>query len=79
MKQIILSNVDIYPAIAEEAFVDMEKGLAKGRKPRSEGDGWILTFAPSRQSFKSVLVYITFAAFFWPTIGAEIGNIPLKP
>lgn len=64
MEQIILSNVKIYAAIAEEAFEDMEKRLAEGRKPRSDGKGWVLSFDPSRKSFKSALVYITFSAFW---------------
>ncbi len=69
MNEMILSNVDIYAAIAEEAFADMEEGLAEGRKKKSEGDGWVLSFDPSHKSFKSALVYITITAFwiFCPT------------
>lgn len=68
MAQIILSNVKVYAAIAEEAFVDMEKRLAEGRKPRSDGNGWILSFDPSQKSFKSALVYITFSALWLEAI-----------
>lgn len=64
MAQIILSNVNVYAAIAEEAFVDMEKRLAEGRKHRSDGEGWVLSFDPSQKSFKSALVYITFSAIW---------------
>lgn len=68
MAQIILSNVNVYATIAEEAFVDMEKRLAEGRKARSDGEGWILSFDPSQKSFKSALVYITFSALWLEAI-----------
>lgn len=68
MTQIILSNANVYAAIAEEAFVDMKKRLAEGRKPRSDGDGWILSSDPSQTSFKSALVYITFSALWLEAI-----------
>jgi len=68
MTQIITSNVDVYAAIAEEAFVDMEKRLAEGRKPRADGKGYIVKFDPSQKSFKSALVYITFSALWLEAI-----------
>ena len=68
MTQFIASNVDVYAAIAEDAFVDMEKRLAEGRKPRSDGEGWILSFDPSQESFKSALVCITFSALWLEAI-----------
>ncbi len=64
MTQIIMSNVDVYAAIADEAFVDMEKQLIEGREPRSDGKGWILSFDPSQKGFKSALVCITFSALW---------------
>ena len=55
MTEIILSNVNVYAAIAEEAFAEMEKRLEEGRKPRSDGEGWVLSFDPSQKSFKNAL------------------------
>ena len=68
MEPIILTNVNVYAAIAEEAFVDMEKRLAEGRKQRSDGEGWIISFDPSQKSFKSALVYIIFSALWLEAI-----------
>lgn len=68
MTQVIISNVDVYAAIAEDAFVDMEKRFAEGRKLRSDGEGWIISFDPSQNSFKSALVYITFSALWLEAI-----------
>lgn len=64
MTKTVLSNIDVYASIAEEAFVDMEQRLAEGRKPRSDGEGWVLSFDPTQKSFKSALVYITFSALW---------------
>lgn len=64
MTELILSNVNVYAAIAEEAFVEMEKRLKEGRKPRSDGKGRTISFDPSQKSFKNALIYITFSALW---------------
>lgn len=68
MAEIIISNVSVYAAIADEAFVDMEKRLEESRKLRSEGEGWIVSFDPSQKSFKSALIYIVFSALWLEAI-----------
>lgn len=68
MTHIIHSNVNIYAAIAEEAFADMEERLANECRPGTDGNGWIRTFDPSQRSFKSALVYITFSAMWLESI-----------
>ena len=68
MTEIILSNVNVYAAIAEEAFAETEKRLEEGRKPRSDGEGWVLSFDPSQKSFKNALIYITFSALWLEAI-----------
>lgn len=64
MTQIFPSNVDVYAAIAEEAFAEMEKRLTEGRKLRADGKGYINKFDPSQKSFKSALISITFSALW---------------
>lgn len=68
MTQIVLSNVDVYAAIAEEAFADMERRAAEDRRPKANGKGWIISFDPTQKSFKSALVYITFSALWLEAI-----------
>lgn len=68
MTQNVPSNVDVYAAIAEEAFADMERRTAEGRKPKADGKGWVISFDPTQKSFKSALVYITFSALWLEAI-----------
>jgi len=65
---IVPSNVNVYAAIAEEAFADMEKRLTEGRKPKADGKGWVISFDPNQKSFKSSLIYITFSALWLEAI-----------
>jgi hypothetical protein len=61
----MLTNVDVYFAIAEEAQAESDRleKLARRPNPDSEG-GFIITRDPERKSFKNSLVAIAFASMF---------------
>lgn len=68
MREIVVSNFQIYSDIAEDAFLQMQEQSSKGRKPRLDGEGWINTLDLDQKSFKSALVYIAFAGMWLEAI-----------
>ncbi|PIL12451.1 hypothetical protein P775_28530 [Puniceibacterium antarcticum] len=60
----IITNVDIYQQIAEEAFESMEEAFKAIRRRRPDGGGWIFALDPTNRSFKFALVYIAFSGMW---------------
>jgi len=58
----VLSNFDVYFAIAEEALRKSKELGEAHRAPKPDGTpGYILRFDPERQSFKQALISIVFS------------------
>jgi hypothetical protein len=61
----MISNLDVYLAIAEEALAESERLEKLARRPQPDGEpGFIVTYDPERKSFKNSLVAIVFAGMF---------------
>jgi|SRR5882724_166658 len=61
----MLSNANIYRAIAEEAHASMRATLANVVKPKPDGaPGYILRSEPDRRSFKDAMVTVVFAGIY---------------
>jgi hypothetical protein len=61
----LLTNLDVYLAIAEEALVECERLEKESRTPKPDGEpGFIVKYDPERKSFKNGLIAITFAGIF---------------
>lgn len=68
MREPVVNNLRIFSDIAEDAFRQMEEHQDKGRRPRPDGKGWIITLDPAQTSFKSALVYIAFSGVWLEAI-----------
>lgn len=61
----IISNIDIYWSIADEAHRAMHTDLEASRSPKPNGEsGYIIRWDPNRRSFKNAMVAIAFAGMF---------------
>ena len=61
----IITNIDVYWSIAEEAHGAMEAGLAESMTPKPNGEpGYIIRWDPNRRSFKNAMVAIAFAGMY---------------
>jgi hypothetical protein len=56
----MITNVDVYFAIAEEAEAEAERLENLARRPNPDG-GFIITYDPERKSFKKSLIAVIFA------------------
>jgi len=62
---ISVTNVEIYKAIADEAYQEMVQLMEAGRRPKLDGSaGWIITYDSSHASFKKAMVSIVFAGMW---------------
>ena len=58
----VISNIDIYWAIAEQAHADMQALLLEHRTPKTNGEpGFIIRIDPERRSFKQAMIAIVFS------------------
>jgi len=65
MDNIIITNIEIYKAIADEAYKKMTHFIESGRRPKSDGStGWIITYDPNQNSFKQSMISIVFAGMW---------------
>jgi hypothetical protein len=65
----MISNRDVYLAIAEEAHAEMTRFFDASRKPKPDGSpGYIVTLDPSRGSFKQALICIAFAGMYFEAL-----------
>lgn len=61
----VLSNIDVYWSIAEEAHTNMQAAWVEHTTPRPEGQpGLIIRWDPDRRSFKSAMIVIAFCGMF---------------
>ncbi len=61
----MITNVDVYFAIAKEALAESERLEKLARRPKPDGEpGVIVTYDPEQKSFKHSLVAIVFAGMY---------------
>lgn len=61
----VLSNIEVYWSIAEEAHANMQAAWAEHTTPKQDGQpGLIIRWDPKRRSFKSAMVAIAFCSMF---------------
>src|SRR5689334_9733852 len=72
---LILTNIDVYRAIALEALQRAEESGAAHRRPMPDGHaGSILTPDPTRTSFKQSMIAIVFAGMYLEALLHIIGT-----
>ena len=59
----MITNVDVYFAIAEESQAEAERLENLARRPNPDG-GFIISYDPERKSFKKSLISITFSCIW---------------
>jgi len=64
MNQLLVTNVSIYRAIAEEAYAQVADAEKTERTPNPNGSGYILRYDPKQRSFKNSLVTIVFTGMW---------------
>jgi len=65
MDRLVITNISIYKAIAEEAYQNMVEMMNAGRRPKPDGStGWIITFDPKQTSFKQSMISIVFTGIW---------------
>ncbi len=65
MNKIVITNIEIYKAIADEAYQKMIHFIETGRRPKSDGSpGWIITYDPNQNSFKQSMISIVFTGMW---------------
>jgi len=65
MDGIVITNISIYKAIAEEAYQNMVELMDAGRRLKPDGStGWIITFDPKQTSFKQSMISIVFTGIW---------------
>jgi hypothetical protein len=61
----MISNIDVYFAIASEAVAEAERLENAARRPKPDGEpGFIITYDPEQKSFKASLIAIVFAGMY---------------
>lgn len=58
------TNIEIYSAIATEAFEEMRKLDSKAIKPKESGSGFIITYDREHKSFKNAMIVIVFTGMW---------------
>lgn len=59
---LVLTNIRVFYAIAQEAYVAMKKEILVGSRPIKEGEpGRVHTYDPEQKSFKSAFIAIVFS------------------
>ena len=71
----VLTNLNVYFAIAEEALAEMMKLDSGAKKPKPDGaPGFVITYDPKRQSFKQSLVCIAFSGMYFEALLGLLGS-----
>lgn len=61
----MISNVNVYLSIAEEALANGQRADAAARTPRPDGEpGYVIALDPERTSFKQSLIVIAFSGMY---------------
>src|SRR6516165_7253703 len=68
----MITNIDVYFAIAEESQAEAERLENLARRPNPDG-GFIITYDPERKSFKNSLIAITFAGIYLESLLYIVG------
>jgi hypothetical protein len=65
MSSLVITNISVYKAIAEEAHHKMRELIDAGRRPKPDGSaGWVITYDPSQNSFKQSMIVIVFTGIW---------------
>ena len=65
MNSIIFTNISVYKAISEEAYLKMRELDEAGRSPKPDGSkGWIIKYDPDQKSFKQAMISIVFTGMW---------------
>ena len=65
MNHFVLTNVEVYRTIADEAYQKMVQSVEAGRRPKSDGSaGWIVTYDPDQTSFKQAMISLVFTGMW---------------
>lgn len=65
MNSLISSNISVYRAISEEAYLKMRKLIDAGRTPKANGgERWIIKYDPEQKSFKQAMISIVFTGMW---------------
>ncbi len=65
----VITNIETYRAIADEAYAQMIAATDAGRRPKFDGSpGWIITLDPERASFKQAMIAIVFTGMWLETL-----------
>lgn len=65
----MLTNAEIYLAIAEEAFAGMKELEKASRSPKPNGEpGAIIRIDPEQKSFKKAMISIAFSAMYFEAL-----------
>lgn len=65
MDRLVITNIAIYKAIADEAHKEMVQLMEAGRRPKPDGSaGWIKIYDPNQMSFKQSMVSIVFTGMW---------------
>ena len=61
----VMSNVDIFWSIAQEAFASLQAELARSRVPKPNREpGYIVRLDPDRREFKDAMITVVFCGMF---------------
>lgn len=65
MNHFVLTNAEVYRAIADEAYQKMVQSIEAGRRPKPDGStGWIVTYDPDQTSFKQAMISLVFTGMW---------------
>ncbi len=69
MNSLVITNISVYKAIADEAHQKMHELMDAARRPKSDGsDGYIITFDRSQNSFKQSMIGIVFTGMWFEAL-----------
>jgi hypothetical protein len=61
----MITNIETYRAIADEAYRNMVQLMEANRRPKSDGSaGWVITPDPHQSSFKQSMISIVFTGMW---------------
>lgn len=62
---IVHTNIEVYRAIAEDAFEEMIQLDSSSRRPKDDGaNGFIITYDPEHKSFKKSMIVVVFTGMW---------------
>ncbi|MCR4291092.1 MAG: hypothetical protein NUV86_12625 [Candidatus Scalindua sp.] len=65
MDSLVISNISVYKAISEEAYLEMVELQENGRSPKPDGgEGWVVKHDPQQSSFKQAMISIVFTGMW---------------